>query len=147
MVPSAPLTQQGPGIATTAVQNLAALLPLPYMNINAVQSPASPGEQKTTMSQAQIVETSLDEPPAEYDVPAPRTAFSAFVDHPSHFVVFLEACIKSDELTEDDKNDLYTTLFEMYIHAADGKKDHEKEEWEKKAKELVENKSVSISEF
>lgn len=144
VVPNAPSTQQGPGIATTAVQNLAALLPLPYMNTNAVQSPSSLNEQKTTMSQAQIVETSLNEPPAIYEVPTPRTAFSAFVDHPSHFIVFLEACIKSDRLSENDKNDIYTTLFEMYIHAADGKKDHEKEEWHKKAKQLVENKSVSF---
>lgn len=95
------------------------------------------------MSQAQIIETGLDEPPAEYKVPKPRTAFSAFVDHPSEFIVFLEACIKAEDLSDDDKSDLYTTLFEMYLHTANSKKDGERMEWENKAKKLVEGKDVS----
>jgi len=144
VVPNAP-TSQGMGIASSAVQNLAALLPLPYMNTNAIQSPASAGEQKPTLSQAQIIETNIDEPPPEYKVPKPRTAFSAFVDHAAEFVIFLEACIKADELNEDDKGDLYTTLFEMYLHTANSKKDSEREEWETKAKKLVEGKDVRLS--
>ena len=144
VVPNAP-TSQGMGIASSAVQNLAALLPLPYMNTNAIQSPASAGEQKATLSQAQIIETNIDEPPPEYKVPKPRTAFSAFVDHAAEFVIFLEACIKADELNEDDKGDLYTTLFEMYLHTANSKKDSEREEWETKAKKLVEGKDVRLS--
>ncbi|KAF2145667.1 uncharacterized protein K452DRAFT_243896 [Aplosporella prunicola CBS 121167] len=133
----------GMGIASSAVQNLAALLPLPYMNSNAIQSPAS-GEQKMTTSQAQIVESGADEPAVEYEVPKPRTAFSSFVDHPSEFIIFLEACINSKELNEDDKSDLYTTLFEMYLHTAASRKDVEKEEWENKAKELIQGKDIPI---
>jgi hypothetical protein len=145
VIQNAPATQgMGMGLvsASNAVQNLAALLPLPYMNTNTVGSPASVGEQKTTLSQAQIIETTLDEPAAEYKVPKPRTAFSAFVDHPAEFIIFLEACIQADELSEDNKSDLYTTLFEMYLHTASSKKDEEKELWETKAKKLIEGKEV-----
>ena len=137
-------TPQSQGIATTAVQNLAALIPLPYMNSSALATPSGT-EQKTMASQAQVIETNANEPPAEYDVPKPRTAFSAFVDHPHEFVVFLEACINSDDVLEENKTDLYTTLFEMYLHTAGSKSGTEKEEWEQKAKSLVESKNVRPS--
>lgn len=146
VIPNAPTStgmSMGLGAASNAVQNLAALLPLPYMNVSAVATPP-PGETKSTMSQAQIVETSTDEPAPEYKIPKPRTAFSAFVDHPQEFIVFLEACIKSENLREDDKVDLYTTLFEMYLHTASSKKDGERQEWENKAKKLVEGKNIPI---
>ncbi|XP_014553107.1 hypothetical protein COCVIDRAFT_29624 [Bipolaris victoriae FI3] len=147
VIPNAPSSgggmSMGLGVASSAVQNLAALLPLPYMNTNALASPPN-GEQKGTMSQAQIVETTTDEPAPEYKVPKPRTAFSAFVDHPQEFIVFLEACIASEDLREDDKVDLYTTLFEMYLHTASSKKDGERQEWENKAKKLVEGKNIPI---
>ncbi|EOD52076.1 putative vacuolar protein sorting protein [Neofusicoccum parvum UCRNP2] len=143
VIPNAPATS-GMGIvnnAATAVQNLAALLPLPYMNVNTINSPNS-GDQKTTASQAQIVETTIDEPPPEYKVPKPRTAFSSFVDHPNEFIIFLEACKSSQDINEEDKVDLYTTLFEMYLHVAASTRDGDKEEWENKAKKLVEGKDV-----
>lgn len=149
VIPNAP-TSSGIGIGTgitaasNAVQNLAALLPLPYMNVSAVASPPPGSEHKSTMSQAQIIETDTDEPAPDYDIPKPRTAFSAFVDHASEFIVFLEACIQSDSLREDDKVDLYTTLFEMYLHIASSKKDGEKREWETKAKKLIEGKNIAI---
>ncbi|KAF2739835.1 vacuolar protein sorting-associated protein 11 [Polyplosphaeria fusca] len=146
VIPNAPVSS-GLGVgnmATNAVQNLAALLPLPYMNANTIATPGSNGEQKTTMSQAQIIETDTDEPPPEYKTPKPRTAFSAFVDHAQEFIVFLEACIASDDLREDDKVDLYTTLFEMYLHTASSKKESERRIWEDKAKKLVEGKNIPI---
>lgn len=147
VIPNAPSSGggigMGLGVASSAVQNLAALLPLPYMNSNALASPPN-GDQKSTMSQAQIIETNTDEPAPEYRVPKPRTAFSAFVDHAQEFIVFLEACIKSNNLREDDKVDLYTTLFEMYLHTASSKKDGERQEWENKAKKLVEGKDIPI---
>jgi len=146
VIPNAPSSGgigMGLGVASSAVQNLAALLPLPYMNTNAVAS-APLSEQKSTMSQAQIVETTSDEPAPEYKVPKPRTAFSAFVDHSQEFIVFLEACIASENLREDDKVDLYTTLFEMYLHTASSKKDGERQEWENKAKKLVEGRDIPI---
>jgi len=141
VIPNAPAPQGSLGIASTAVQNLAALIPLPYMNASSnVQTPSSTDQRNTL----QIVETNVNDPPAEYPVPKPRTAFSAFVDHPEEFVVFLEACIQSDELKEEDKIDLYTTLFEMYLHTANGKKNGEREEWENKAKKLIEGKNVTL---
>ncbi|KAF2869673.1 hypothetical protein BDV95DRAFT_497220 [Massariosphaeria phaeospora] len=148
VIPNAPVSSgmgmgMGLGVASNAVQNLAALLPLPYMNVNAVASTPN-GEQKSTLSQAQIIETSVDEPAPEYKIPKPRTAFSAFVDHAQEFVVFLEACIKSENLREDDKVDLYTTLFEMYLHTASSKKDGDRQEWETKAKKLIEGKNIPI---
>lgn len=147
IIPDAPVSGGGMGmgfgVASSAVQNLAALLPLPYMNTSALASPPS-GEQKSTMSQAQIIEQVSDEPAPRYKVPKPRTAFSAFVDHPQEFIVFLEACIASDNLREDDKVDLYTTLFEMYLHTASSKKDGERQAWENKAKKLVEGKDIPI---
>ena len=133
---------QSQSIASSAVQNLAALLPLPYMNPSTVQSPAAEG--KTTVSQTQVIETNMNGPPAEYDVPQPRTAFSAFVDHSHEFVVFLEACMNSENLDGEDKEDIYTTLFEMYLHVASGKKVGEKQEWENKAKKLIESKDIPI---
>ncbi|KAF1956315.1 vacuolar protein sorting-associated protein 11 [Byssothecium circinans] len=141
--PSPPGMGMGFGAASSAVQNLAALLPLPYMNTSAVATPP-PGDSKSTMSQAQIVETNTDDPPPEYKIPKPRTAFSAFVDHAQEFIVFLEACIKSENLREDDKVDLYTTLFEMYLHIASSKKDDERQEWENKAKKLVKGNNIPI---
>jgi Zn finger protein HypA/HybF involved in hydrogenase expression len=146
VIPNAPTSggmSMGLGVASSAVQNLAALLPLPYMNTSAVTS-TSLSEQKSTMSQAQIVETTTEEPAPEYKVPKPRTAFSAFVDHSQEFIVFLEACIASEKLREDDKVDLYTTLFEMYLHTASSKKDSERQEWENKAKKLVEGRDIPI---
>lgn len=146
VIPEAPSSQgaHGLAIATSAVQNLAALLPLPYMNTSAVATPTTGGEQKSTISQAQIIETDLDEPPPEYRIPKPRSAFSAFVDHPSEFIVFLEACIKSEDLDGENKRDLYTTLFEMYIHTANSRKDDDRTEWENKAKKLVQGRDIPI---
>ena len=140
VIPNAPAVPGGGiSIASNAIQNLAALLPLPYMNANAVQTPT---EQRSTLSQAQIIETDPDEPAPEYTVPKPRSAFSAFVDHATEFIVFLEACIECEGLREDDKVDLNTTLFEMYLHMANSKKDAERQEWETKARKLVEGKNV-----
>jgi tetratricopeptide (TPR) repeat protein len=146
VIPNAPVTSgmgMGLGVASSAVQNLAALLPLPYMNTSAVATPPS-GESKSTLSQAQVIETSTDDPPPEYTIPKPRTAFSAFVDHPQEFIIFLEACIQSETLREDDKVDLYTTLFEMYLHTASSKKDADRKEWEDKAKNLVQGNNIPI---
>ncbi|KAF2401451.1 vacuolar protein sorting-associated protein 11 [Trichodelitschia bisporula] len=135
-------SQGGVASVASAVQNLAAMLPLPYMPTGLLSSPSSGQENATSVTQ--VVETNVDEPPPVYDVPKPRTAFSAFVDHPQEFIVFLQACIEADDLKEGDKVDLYTTLFEMYLHTASGKKDDSKAEWENKAKALIESKKVPI---
>lgn len=82
-------------------------------------------------------------PVPAYPIPKPRTAFSAFVDHPQEFIRFLESLVKMENLKKEDKVDLYTTLFEMYLDSASHKKDTvEKQEWENKAKKLIEGKNV-----
>ena len=129
------------GRAASAVQNLAAMLPLPYMNASGSEPPAQNKENATALT---VVETNTDEPPPKYPLPKPRTAFSAFVDHPQELIAFLEACIQKDDWKEEDEADLYTTLFEMYVQTANTKKDEEKSLWENKAKALIESKKVSF---
>ena len=131
--------QHNTNFAVSAVQNLASLLPLPYMSANANDKTGKADENTLT----RVVESTIDdEPAAKYDVPKPRGAFSAFVDHPNEFIKFLEACIEADALSENDRSDVYTTLFEMYLHKANGSQDKDKVAWETKAKELVESKTV-----
>ncbi|KAI5310739.1 hypothetical protein KEM55_002698 [Ascosphaera atra] len=85
-------------------------------------------------------------PASPYTTPKPRSAFSSFVDQPKKFIEFLEAVIDEAELEQEDKTDVYTTLFEMYLDAAKGMKDAtEKEAWEKKAKKLIEGKEIPMS--
>jgi hypothetical protein len=122
--------------AGNAVQNFAALLPLPYMNVG-TGTRSQPSEAQITTE----VEN-LDGSPA-YEIPKPRTAFSSFVDHPEEFIMFLESLIKKDNLKEEDKVDLYTTLFEMYLDKANRTRDSsDKQEWEDKAKKLIWGKHV-----
>jgi vacuolar protein sorting-associated protein 11 len=138
----APQSQGGIARAASAVQNLAAMIPLPYMSTTSGQTPTSNVEAGVI---PQIVEAEDDEPPPVYNIPKPRTAFSAFVDHPQEFVKFLEDCIESPNIHDDDKSDLYTTLFEMYLHAAtSSKNEDERKEWERKAKALIESKKVPL---
>lgn len=131
-------------MATSAVQNLAALLPLPYMNASAVQTPSSSTNGQSTRSQAQVVETTTEGDYIEYETPKPRIAFSAFIDHPEQFITFLEACIASPEVTRDSKTDLNTTLFEIYLHKASTVSGEEKTEYERKAKALIESEDTHI---
>ncbi|KAF4634433.1 hypothetical protein G7Y89_g3673 [Cudoniella acicularis] len=138
---------QQPGYAAgavTAVQNLKDLLPLPYMNSSAVASPPAHGNIPATVGDNQVIENAdqLSAPP--YTTPQPRIAFSSFVDHPDEFIIFLEACLNEKDLKERDKIDLYTTLFEMYLHKSNEKKCENREEWEAKAKKLIEGKDIPI---
>lgn len=112
------------------------MLPLPYMSMNERRDSV----QKTF---TRIVESVDNNPPPKYDVPQPRGAFSAFVDHPDEFIKFLEACVKAETLDNKDKGDIYTTLFEMYLRNAN---DHpqQKDQWEGKARQLIEGRDVSF---
>ncbi|KAJ9268955.1 hypothetical protein DTO212C5_4961 [Paecilomyces variotii] len=132
--PAKPEEQPG-----SAVSNLAALIPLPYMSVG--------GGHKSRPSEPEVsTEDKTAETPVEYDIPKPRTAFSSFVDHPQEFIRFLEALIQQEDLKKEDKIDLYTTLFEMYLDTANGKKDNtEKQEWQDRAKKLIEGKDIPIS--
>ncbi|CAG8983306.1 hypothetical protein HYALB_00007434 [Hymenoscyphus albidus] len=130
--------------AVTAVQNLKDLLPLPYMSTSAVASPPTQGNVAPTLSDNQVVEDIEQLAVPQYTPPHPRTAFSSFVDHPDEFILFLEACLEEKDLQERDKIDLYTTLFEMYLHKSNEKKGADREEWEAKAKKLIEGKDIPI---
>ena len=136
--PEAPSTT-GP----SAVSNLASFIPLPYMQATATPSPATGGNQQFPQSDIDAAE--IEEPSADYEIPKPRTAFSSFVDHPDEFITFLEACLKRNGLDDKDQTDLYTTLFELYLETANEKGGLEKEQWETKAKQLIEGKDVSRS--
>jgi len=148
IVQETPVEQEGGRLgtmATSAVQNLAALLPLPYMNASAVQTPSSGSNgQIATRSQSQVVETLTEGEYIEYEVPKPRVAFSAFIDHPEQFITFLEACIAYEDVTPANKTDLNTTLFEIYLHKASISGADDKDEYEKKAKALIESKDTHI---
>jgi hypothetical protein len=145
IVKEVPVEQQSAGfgsMATSAAQSLAALIPLPYMSTASMLRPRSSGQAKAT--QMEVVESATLGEFVEYSVPKPRTAFSAFVDHPDQFIIFLEACVASDGLKPADRADLHTTLFEIYLHKAGSSPAEEKKEWERKAKKLIEDKSVAI---
>jgi tetratricopeptide (TPR) repeat protein len=123
--------------AANAVQNLSHLLPLPYMNTSTVT--AQQGNAKPTVGDLPVKPEAAA---PKYTPPRPRTAFSSFIDHPDEFIVFLEACLNEDSLSEADRTDLSTTLFEMYLHKSNEKKgdDQHREEWEQRAKSLINNK-------
>jgi tetratricopeptide (TPR) repeat protein len=145
IVKEVPVEQQSAGfgsMATSAAQSLAALIPLPYMSTASMLRPRSSGQAKAT--QMEVVESATLGEFVEYSVPKPRSAFSAFVDHPDQFIIFLEACIASDGVKPADRADLHTTLFEIYLHKAGSSPVEEKKEWEKKAKRLIEDKNVAI---
>jgi vacuolar protein sorting-associated protein 11 len=130
---------------TGAAQNLTSLLSLPYMNTSSIATPSTPGGSKPTVSDGAVVIDPEDIPAPKYTPPPPRTAFSSFIDHPDEFIVFLEACLEEKDLKDSDRVDLYTTLFEMYLHKSNEKKgDHHREEWEAKAKKLIEGQDIPM---
>lgn len=133
--------------AATAVQNLSNLLPLPYMHPAVVTTSGNdtPTNGRPTMSDGTIILDEDNFPAPQYAPPTPRTAFSSFIDHPDEFITFLEACLDEKDVKASDRTDLYTTLFEMYLYKSNQKKgQHNKEEWEAKAKKLIEGEHVPM---
>jgi len=128
--------------AVTAVQNLKDLLPLPYMNSTTISTPSTQGNVAQTVSEAQIASDLVSLP--SYTPPAPRTAFSSFVDHTDEFITFLEACLEEKNLKKQDRADLYTTLFEMYLFKSNDKKGQHRDEWEAKARKFIEGSEIPI---
>jgi hypothetical protein len=129
-----PLESQTP--QHSAVRNLAAFIPLPYVGASSAT--------KSQPSEPQLSPESDDTNDIPtYDIPKPRSAFSAFVDHPAEFIIFLESLLSQKSWKEQDRIDLYTTLFEMYLDNAKKAKDPSvKSDWEIKAKNLIEGKDV-----
>lgn len=131
--------------AASAVQNLTNLMPLPFMNTTSVSSPGTQGNITSTVSDGQVVEGDVAAlPELEYPIPKPRTAFSSFADHSGHFIIFLEACLQGRDMDESDKTDIYTTLFEMYLHKSTTQNGIAKEEYEGKATTLLAEKDIPI---
>ncbi|KAK0737264.1 hypothetical protein B0T21DRAFT_438644 [Apiosordaria backusii] len=130
--------------AASAVSNLSSLLPLPYMNTTVVANNNN-ANAKPTVGDLAIKQEVIA---IKYTPPKPRTAFSSFIDHPDEFIIFLEACLQDDALSKEDKTDIYTTLFEMYLHKSNEKKsDSHREKWEAKAKSLIEaDKSLPLTQ-
>ena len=135
-------SQSPQSVGTTAIQTLIALLPsLPYTNSSATAISQSPLNQVPGDSHSGNTNSYLP-PPAQYETPRPRTAFSSFVDQPDKLVIFLEACLKHGNLVGQDEADVYTALLEMSLHFAQKKKYDEHDEWYTKAKQLIEDKNV-----
>ena len=124
-----------------AFQSLSALWTLPFMNRSAAT--AAPTEKP--VSDDQITAAEDDQTPV-YTKPAPRSAFSSFLVHPSEFITFLEALIVQTNLSKEDRTDLSTTLFEMYLEAANHATDTmEREKWQIKATSLIaDNQTASL---
>ena len=137
--PTAPVAQGG---TSNAVSNLTSFIPLPYRQATTAISPAT--ADRIGFSETEAAMASSAELPRKYEVPKPRTAFSSFVDHPENFVTFLEACLKQENLDQNDNRDLSTTLFEIYLETATSKKGEEKKVWKAKAKQLIEGKEIPI---
>ena len=130
--------------AASAVQNLTNYLPFPYMNTSSGATPGTPANVKHLANHESIALDEDNHPPPKYSIPAPRTAFSSFIDHPDEFITFLEACLEEEDLKVLDRTDLYTALFEMYLYKAGENKGHHREEWEAKAKTLIEGEHVPM---
>ncbi|OAA78545.1 vacuolar protein sorting protein [Akanthomyces lecanii RCEF 1005] len=126
--------------AASAVQNLSNLFALPYISPASVTD--TPGSAMPTVEGLPLDED--DYPPPKYTPPEPRTAFSSFIDHADEFIIFLEACLEESNIRTSDQTDLYTTLFEMYLYKAGEKKGLRREEWEAKAKKLIEGEHVPM---
>ncbi|EXJ84853.1 hypothetical protein A1O3_05528 [Capronia epimyces CBS 606.96] len=123
----------------SAFQTLSALWTLPFM------SRSSPTDGAALASQEQAGSDQSSAPderkPPAYSVPRPRSAFSSFLAHPSQFITFLEALLLQENVSKEDRSDLSTTLFEMYLEASNvATGTAERERWQVKAISLIADK-------
>ena len=133
------------GIAASAVQNFTNFLP--YMNTSTVTTPTSQSNLPGVSQQGSMLP--MPGPPPKYTPPQPRTAFSSFIDHAEEFITFLESVLEShhaETMTEVDRTDLTTTLFEMYLLQASEKRGSARESWEAKAKSLISSPTLQNSD-
>ncbi|RMZ75253.1 hypothetical protein DV738_g5582, partial [Chaetothyriales sp. CBS 135597] len=124
-----------------ASQYLSALWTIPFMKR------AGPDDSQTEQNGEQNAESDGPEPvqrQAKYSKPRPRTAFSSFIAHPAEFITFLEALDQQQDLPQEDRVDIATTLLEMYLDAAkDAKDPATKARWETKATKLITNEAAT----
>lgn len=131
--------------------NASLLQQLPYMGGGGT-TPNTPTHPPAGVSPKRISDLAGEatamplELPTQYKPPNPRTAFSSFVDHPNEFIVFLEEVLETARegvLGKGDRVDIHTTLFEMYLQRAqEAKAKEEKQQWEAKAKDIIESQKV-----
>jgi vacuolar protein sorting-associated protein 11 len=123
-----------------ASQYLSALWTVPFMHRQHTAESTIP--QINTEDTAEVNGTVSPAKP-EYTQPRPRTAFSAFIAHPAQFITFLEALMAQHDLSKEDRADLATTLFEMYLDGARSSKDASKKvALEAKATKLIAEQSA-----
>jgi vacuolar protein sorting-associated protein 11 len=118
-----------------ASQYLSALWQVPFMSRQGT-SDSTKVQSPPDANGADVVEEATPEP--TYTPPRPRTAFSAFIDSPTKFIIFLEALMQQPNLPPADRSDLATTLFEMYLDASRDTRDAaQKSTLEAKATKLI----------
>ena len=86
-----------------------------------------------------------------YHPPKPSLIFNAFIARPFEFVVFLEACLDTYQKyggLDDDKQIIYTTLYDLYLTLANDDTDDRRKTWKEKAKAVLDqsNKLTTSSE-
>ncbi|AOA61392.1 E3 ubiquitin-protein ligase [Komagataella phaffii CBS 7435] len=118
------------------------------------QFPVLQSYQAFVSYMASLTETSTSENEQKDDIsptylpPRPSIIFSSFIDHPNEFIIFLEACLESHDYyggNDQDRSDILTTLYEVYLTMAQEEPD-QKSEWEEKALTLIKNNKAKMNE-
>ncbi|KAK6356584.1 hypothetical protein TWF718_000933 [Orbilia javanica] len=123
-----------PQTNTSGLQGYAAFLQLPYL-VNPLSVATSPNLEPASQRTQKSV---------SYQVPAPQTAFSLFVDHPFEFVRFLEALLSTAK-TEDALPEVRSTLFEVYLHHASQDLSEPGSTWSAKARSMLKSTEADLS--
>ena len=129
-----------PEVSGGTFQSLSVLWTLPFVG-NRKSAEKPPASQ----TEGEIAEVPI-EPVITYQKPKTRAAFSSFVDHPVEFINFLAALLEQRDLSQNERVDLTTALFEMYLERANTSNDQsEKEKWQQKAKSLIVDSDITKS--
>ncbi|KAL3237686.1 tethering complex subunit PEP5 RNJ42_00673 [Nakaseomyces bracarensis] len=83
-----------------------------------------------------------------YHPPKPSLVFNAFLSKPFQFVVFLEACLDSYNKFEgfdNDKQEILTTLYDLYLSLANEDVQERKAEWKRKANQIYEESNTLLA--
>lgn len=101
----------------------------------------------SSQSRADIHDNGSTDLKSTYHPPKPSLIFPSFVQNPFEFVVFLEACLesyKTFEGYEQDRQDILTTLYDMYLSLSEDDIEQRKSEWKQKAEFILrESKTLS----
>ncbi|QLG73598.1 hypothetical protein HG535_0F01080 [Zygotorulaspora mrakii] len=75
-----------------------------------------------------------------YHPPKPSLIFTSFLSKPFEFVVFLEACLESYQQYEgskEDKQEILTTLYDLYLSLANDDVQERQKDWKSRAKKVL----------